>query len=1298
MGDLTMTPPPARRPLGQGRRELLGRTALCGALMGLAALATPASALPSLGGSPQVSTGGGLPSIVAKPGELDITLNGARTVIDWASYNVAGGETVAYAFGARNWIVLNRINSSDTPTVSGTITGQVNGAFGGNIWFASKNGMIFGSGAQVDAGGILVSAASPDLAGFLDPNNLNFNFPGTELVDQPGIVMQTGSSINGHGGLVALVSPTVVTAAGTSVTGSNGSSVLFGATNGYQLHLTQTVQGDLDLVDFLIPDSNSGSEAALALDLQNTTTANSVFVAAVSRTTAASAVINLEGMVTAQAATADGGDIILSGGGGIVARAAGPAVGGTETDIYLRTMSATRDIQLETVGQVFGQPFVRPPPPPPPTRPVLPVNGNGNAGNGNAGNGNGNAGNGNAGNGNAGNANGNGNAGNANGNGNAGNANGNGNGNSNSNGGLGADRLLIDTGGRFSGPTLSDATDITLVSNLTAGRDINLVATQTIALGSANATRDVTLDADSLQANSLTVGRTLTLKSEGGDVSAGAVTLTGAGLVTSSGAVEIDSLNLTGGASQTLNVQAVTDIALGDGSGAASGGSIVLNAGRNVSVDLSSASLTSVTAGALANLEAGNLNIASVTAAQILARGGTINIGKAVSAGDVYVSSSGGSATVGTAQAGDDIYVLASGGTASLTNAVLTGSAPDTVGPAFAGNPDTAGNGRVVAVQSTDGNAMLGLQTGGVSGATSVNVSAGQDAIVQVATALPGALSVSAGRDATLSAPTVSFNAVQAGRDVTLETTAGDFTSTNGLVATRNLTIGASGALSVGNIVAGSGSITLTGRTVTAGSLTAGQDLILTATNGAVQLASFKAGRDLIVQSASLSLGQQLAPIGRDLSITSPGDFTAASDLTAGRNITLNVGGLATVKALTGPGTVDIVANDLTLSGAVTAGTVQIESASGPLRVGGSAADGAPASGLWLDNTEFGLIHATGVVNLYAGPTAGSARGDLTVLQLDINPANTPQVNFFAGGGHNALIQGVVAPTTSGASIDIGDPANAAWQPTAVLVSGTIGSATFSNGAYSNIDAFNHVKLVAAQDIIIGSQRFIGLVLPTADAGIEIGKNMPTGVAPTAAEQNRVLVTAGDLDLSAANRVVSQNTAPTPDQSIGLFITGKTSPNLTLDPPLLVDLFGSFLDGSGALVSSFSAGGGVKVAIVDAAGNPASPPPGAVYRFNSCTVDTNQCSAAASVTSDLQQNTPTLTVSLNPGSGAPGSDDAAEAGARAANDRNAGTALLPIAPVEADELLFEPVVTGSGSEEIWRRRLPEPDKKPEAKP
>jgi filamentous hemagglutinin family protein len=1328
-----MTASPARHTLRSIRRDLLGRTALCGALMGFVAIASPSAALPVWTGQSQVN-GGGMPTISSTAGTTNVGLNAPRTVIDWSTYNVAAGEAVNYNFSARNWIVLNRIQDKMAPTVAGTITGNVNGAFGGNIWFASHSGMIFGAGAQVDAGGILVSTAAPDIATFLDPKNLTFVFPGDEVINQPAIGMLPGSSINGHGGLVAIIAPTIITGSGTSVTGQNGSSVLYGAATGFRLTLIQNA-GDFDLVDFIIP---SGSDAAVLMDLQNTTNAKSVYVAAVSRSQASSSVINLEGMITAQAVSADGGDIILSGGGGIVGKQPGTNAGGTNTDIYLRTSSASRDIVMQNSGQVFGQRYVRPPPPPPITPPVIsPPPSNGNGGNGYVppppppGNGCFNN----------------------------------------------PNMCDVQLGGTLGGggPTVTrhSVVDDTQVSILMAGRDIKLVASATIELGSAKAIRNLTTDSHALQANSLSAGGTVTLVSEGGDLNAGSLTAAGASTINSAGSVQFDSLSLTGGASQTLNVQAAGNIGLGDGSGSASGGSIVLNAGGNVTVALASASFTSVTAGGTANVQAGTLNIGTVTGKEVLVQGGAITVAHAVSANDIYVSSSGGSASVGTAQAGDDTYVLASGGDASLANATLTGAGADQVGPGFNGNPDTAGNGRVVSVRSVDGSATLGSATGSVSGATTVSVIGGLDATVQLPTALPGALTVTAGRDASLTAPSVTFNAVTAGRDVTLMTTGGDFTSTAALVASRNLSIGATGALNVGNITASSGSISLIGRTVTAGTLTAGQDLSLTttggdftsttalvagrnlnvgatgalavgnvtassgavsltgrtvttgtvmaaqdialkATNGGVTVAGFKAGRDLIVQGSSLSLGQQLATVGRDLSITTPGAFTAGSDLTAGRDVNLSVGGLATLKGVSAPGNVDIIANDLTLGGTLSAHNVQIESATGPLQVGGGA---APTSGLWLDNTEFGLIHATGQVNLYAGLALGATRGDLTILNLDINPASTPQVNFVAGTGHNALVQGLVAPTVSGGVIHIGDNTNGAWKPDSILVSGQIGAASFSNGAYSNVRAFDDARLFATNDIIIGSQRFINLIQPASKADIEIGKNRPAGVIAIGGEQNRVLVTAGTLELSAAGKVVSQNTAPTTDQSVGLFLTGKLHPttvtaDLIIDPPQLVDLYGSFVGPSGQVVSSFSAGAGVAFLIVDSAGNPTTPPPGAVYRFDSCAIGTNQCSAATSVTSNLAQNTPTLNVSSSSsgglgadiggasgdstdsgdGSSGGGSSGGKGSAAKAANGRNSGPPLLSSAPPEADVALTDPVTTGAGSEEIWRKRGKDADK------
>ena len=1029
--------------------------------------------------------------------------------------------------------------------------------------------------------------------------------------------------------------------------------------------------------------------------------------------------------------------------------------------------------------------------------------------------------------------------------------------------------------------------------------------TKAIALGSAKAGGDLSTDSASFQANALTVGGALTLKSESGDLDVGALSLASGGQFLSKGAVQIDSVTLASG--QKLDVQAATDIGVGaGGTGAASGGTITLTAGRNVTVDLSSATFETVTAGASANLQAGNLNVGTVKAQQILAQGGTVALGTATSGGDVYVSASG-SATVGTATAGDDVYVLAGSGAASLTNAALTGAASDAVGPAFAGNPDTAGNGRVVAVQSGGGDALLGLGTGSVTGATVVSAKAGQDATVDVLGALPGSLSVKAARDATLRAPTVTFDSVTAGRDITLAATASDLSTTRALTASRNITIGAAGALQLSDVTAGSGSITLTGKSVTAGAVQAGQDLTLKAPSGAVKLTSFSVGEDLTAQAASLSLGEQLAPIGRDLSITTPGDFTtitnlaagrnvtvgatgalqladisasagsitlsgsavtagavaagqdltlkassggvkltsfeagedltvqgstlalgaqlapigrdlsitglgdfsstsnlsagrnitvaapgvlqladisttsgsikltgqsvtagavaagqdltltapsgavtltsfkvgedlsvqssalslgaqlapvgrdvsistpgdftSTSDLAAGRNITVAVGGVANLKGLSGSGTVDIVATDLTLGGAVTAANVQIESATGALRVGGSAADGAPASGLWLDNAEFGRIHATGLVNLYAGPTGGSARGDLTLLTLDVNPQSTPQVNFLVGGGHNALVQGTVAPTASGGIVRIGDPSGTAWRPTSILVSGALGSSTYAHGAYSDIRSFDEVRLFANQDIILGSSRFIGLIQSASD--VDIGHNKPAGVAPTVSEQNRVMVTASLLEFSAPGKAVSQNTGSTPDQSVGLFLTGTASPKLILDPPTLVDIYGAYVSAAGVVITSFTAGGGLPILILDSSGNPIAQPDGAIYRFNSCAVGTSQCSGAGAVVANLVQSGPTVITAAGEalGSGLGGEPASESAGpsstssgsgskSTARNDRNAPPGLLGVAPVEGDELLTDPVVTGAGSEEIWRQRQREqpPAKAPPAKP
>jgi len=90
-----------------------------------------------------------------------------------------------------------------------------------------------------------------------------------------------------------------------------------------------------------------------------------------------------------------------------------------------------------------------------------------------------------------------------------------------------------------------------------------------------------------------------------------------------------------------------------------------------------------------------------------------------------------------------------------------------------------------------------------------------------------------------------------------------------------------------------------------------------------------------------------------------------------------------------------------------------------------------------------------------------------------------------------------------------------------------------------------------------------------------------------------------------------------------------------------------------------------------------------------CIVGASQCSSGASLASSLIQNSPALSTSTAPDAAKGG--DSAKAGA-AASERNGPPPLLTPAPAEADVALTEPVVTGAGSEEIWRKHQRQPAK------
>ncbi|HYD44700.1 MAG TPA: filamentous hemagglutinin N-terminal domain-containing protein [Phenylobacterium sp.] len=388
-----------------------------------------------------------------------------------------------------------------------------------------------------------------------------------------------------------------------------------------------------------------------------------------------------------------------------------------------------------------------------------------------------------------------------------------------------------------------------------------------------------------------------------------------------------------------------------------------------------------------------------------------------------------------------------------------------------------------------------------------------------------------------------------------------------------------------------------------------------------------------------------------------------AASIVAGRDVRVNLGGAASFNTLQAGRDLRLTAADLTLGSALTARSAQIESATGALILGGPAG-ASPANTMVIDNAEFQRIRVSDQASFYAGPTSVAApRGDLTVRDLAVDPGRVPRLNLYAGTGNDVRVTGVLTPTASGGELRIGmDDAVSAWRPRRILVSGSIGAASGSPQAgFTGVRAFGSVRLNAANDVIIGSQRFIDLIIPTPASQIDIARGLPTGAAATGEEVGRVFLAAGVLSLSAGDRIVQQNTAAAGEEN-GLYLANALSGArgdtvLTLGGTPLVDLFGGFVDQAGVLQTGFRA------ALAPELRRPSGAAFSRSVRFNGCSIG---------------------------GGGGCGITGGPEFGFRLEDfvrpDQITDQPLLTSAPEAEDEDETDPVVTGAGNEEIWRSR------------
>jgi len=168
------------------------------------------------------------------PGSETVTVGSSTATINWAPSDTSGtgnidflplGNTATYqaASGIGDFTVLNRVVPTDATReieLNGSLLSKLSdGSTGGNVWFYSPGGILIGSKATVDVGGLLLS--SIDLPNGFTTNSSGFSASFSESQTSAGPVqIMPGATINARSSYVALVAPRIEQGGTIEVNGS----------------------------------------------------------------------------------------------------------------------------------------------------------------------------------------------------------------------------------------------------------------------------------------------------------------------------------------------------------------------------------------------------------------------------------------------------------------------------------------------------------------------------------------------------------------------------------------------------------------------------------------------------------------------------------------------------------------------------------------------------------------------------------------------------------------------------------------------------------------------------------------------------------------------------------------------------------------------------------------------------------------------------------------------------------------------------------------------------------------------
>jgi len=134
-------------------------------------------------------------SIHSAAGNTTIQQTSQNAVLNWQSFDIGAAEAVSFVQPSSNAVALNRVLGADPSSILGSLSSN------GKVFLVNPNGILFGTGAQVNVGGLV--ASTRDLA---DKDFLagRYTFSG----DSNGGIVNQGS-IHADGGYVALLGANV---------------------------------------------------------------------------------------------------------------------------------------------------------------------------------------------------------------------------------------------------------------------------------------------------------------------------------------------------------------------------------------------------------------------------------------------------------------------------------------------------------------------------------------------------------------------------------------------------------------------------------------------------------------------------------------------------------------------------------------------------------------------------------------------------------------------------------------------------------------------------------------------------------------------------------------------------------------------------------------------------------------------------------------------------------------------------------------------------------------------------------